>query len=207
MTDVAQQWNHNLHYHGIVLDELPTGNGLVLDVGCGEGILAEQIHARGHRVIGIDRDEASIALARRQFPEVEFTCADFLTQPFDVEFDAVVSVAALHHMDTVAALARMRGLLRPGGRLVVIGCARREFPRDLPREAFSFVANKWIGRNRTYWEHSAPIHWPPDHTYRGMRQIAAAQLPGARFRRHLLWRYSIVWTKPADRSVSASAFS
>lgn len=39
-------------------------------------------------------------------------------------FDFIASVASLHHMDVAAALVRMRSLLRPGGRLVVIGLAR-----------------------------------------------------------------------------------
>jgi hypothetical protein len=30
-----------------------------------------------------------------------------------------------------------------------------------------------------------------------VRKTAAWLLPGARYRRHLLWRYSLVWTKPA----------
>jgi hypothetical protein len=34
-------------------------------------------------------------------------------------------------------------------------------------------------------------------TYRDMRRIAAEELPGTRFRRRLLFRYSLVWTKPA----------
>ncbi|HEU5008875.1 MAG TPA: hypothetical protein VFT67_18035 [Jatrophihabitantaceae bacterium] len=34
------------------------------------------------------------------------------------------------------------------------------------------------------------------HTYRQMRQLAEQVLPAVRFRRHLLWRYSLVWTKP-----------
>ncbi len=197
MTELSQRWNHNLHYHEAVLEALPVAGSDVLDVGCGEGMLAAQIQARGHRVVGIDLDPASIALAEHQFPQIDFVCADFLTYPFGAQlFDAVVSIAALHHMDPVAALERMQALLRPGGRLVVVGLARAEYPRDLPREAFAFAANKWIGRKRAYWEHSAPTKWPPDETFRDMRRIAAERLPGSRFRRHLLWRYSIVWTKP-----------
>jgi hypothetical protein len=30
-----------------------------------------------------------------------------------------------------------------------------------------------------------------------MHRIAQRQLPGVRYRRHLLWRYSLVWTKEA----------
>jgi hypothetical protein len=69
-------------------------------------------------------------------------------------------------------------------------------PRDLPYELAAFTANKWISRSRTYWEHSAPTVWPPAQTYRDVRRMAASVLPGSEFRRHLLWRYSISWTKP-----------
>jgi hypothetical protein len=37
----------------------------------------------------------------------------------------------------------------------------------------------------------------PDMTWAQVRKTAARLLPGARYRRHLLWRYSLVWTKPA----------
>lgn len=45
------------------------------------------------------------------------------------------------------------------------------------------------------WEHPSPTHWPPPETYAAMRRTAARILPGARLRRRLLWRYSLVWTK------------
>ena len=44
-----------------------------------------------------------------------------------------------------------------------------------------------------------PIVWPPPLTYPAMRRLAARVLPGARFRRHLYWRYSLVWAKPGSR--------
>jgi hypothetical protein len=33
-------------------------------------------------------------------------------------------------------------------------------------------------------------------TYRDVRRLAGRMLPGARYRRHLYWRYSLIWTKP-----------
>ena len=33
-----------------------------------------------------------------------------------------------------------------------------------------------------------------------MQALARQALPGVRYRRHLLWRYSLVWTKPPGRS-------
>jgi hypothetical protein len=50
---------------------------------------------------------------------------------------------------------------------------------------------------RTHSESSAPTIWPPAETYDEVRAVAARTLPGARFRHRLLWRYSLVWTKPA----------
>ena len=48
---------------------------------------------------------------------------------------------------------------------------------------------------RSYWEDSAPRLWPPPDTYGETRRLALRVLPGARYRRRLLWRYSLVWQK------------
>ncbi|WP_205315539.1 hypothetical protein [Nonomuraea lactucae] len=40
--------------------------------------------------------------------------------------------------------------------------------------------------------------WPPPVTYPQMRALAAEILPGSRYRRHLMWRYSVTWRKPRD---------
>jgi 2-polyprenyl-3-methyl-5-hydroxy-6-metoxy-1,4-benzoquinol methylase len=37
---IQDRWNHNIHYHPVVLDALPPDCERVLDVGCGEGLLA-----------------------------------------------------------------------------------------------------------------------------------------------------------------------
>jgi hypothetical protein len=37
----------------------------------------------------------------------------------------------------------------------------------------------------------------PDMTWAQVRAIASRTLPGVRYRRHLLWRYSLTWDKPA----------
>ncbi|MGH9064388.1 MAG: class I SAM-dependent methyltransferase [Acidimicrobiales bacterium] len=58
------RWNHNLQYHQVVLDALPEGCRSALDVGCGEGTLARQLWQSVPVVVGIDRDQASVDLAR-----------------------------------------------------------------------------------------------------------------------------------------------
>jgi SAM-dependent methyltransferase len=46
--------------------------GLVIDLGCGSGILAAEIAAAGYDVLGFDLSGAMIALARRRVPQARF---------------------------------------------------------------------------------------------------------------------------------------
>jgi ubiquinone/menaquinone biosynthesis C-methylase UbiE len=151
-------------------------------------------------VSAIDRDLASIEGGRAQDSPagaMEYVVGDVLAYPFPAaSFDLVVSVAALHHMDATAGLDRIRLLLRPGGTPIVIGLARSRLPRDLPVEIAAVLGNAVHRMTKCYWEQTAPTVWPPPLTYAQMRSIADGVLPGVRFRRHLLWRYSLIWIKP-----------
>jgi SAM-dependent methyltransferase len=205
MSKQDRRWNHNTHYYPLVLAAVPDGCRRALDVGCGEGMLARELAVRVPQVVGIDKHEPSIALAREQglAGRVEYVLGDFLEYPFPAaSFGLVSCVAALHHLDPAAALTRMSGLLAPGGTLVVSGVARSRWS-DLPLDAVAVVANLGYRAVRGYWQHPSPIVWPPPHTYREIRALARDLLPGVRYRRHLLWRYSLTWTRPAASEPSA----
>jgi 2-polyprenyl-3-methyl-5-hydroxy-6-metoxy-1,4-benzoquinol methylase len=193
------RWNHNLHYHPVILGALPAPCDRVLDVGCGEGVLTAELAAVAGSVVGIDVDAPVLALARAgaAAPNVEYVLGDFLSHPFaPASFDAVVSVAVLHHMDAERALARMAELVLPGGVLALVGLARSRTPADFAVDLAAAVGTRLHKLTKTYWENSAPKVWPPPESYAGMRRIAERVLPGARYRRRLLWRYSLVWRKP-----------
>jgi SAM-dependent methyltransferase len=199
MPPPAGAWNHNIHYYPLLLGAAPRPCARALDVGCGEGLLTAALRRRADHVTGIDVDAASVERARHDHgaPGVEFVVGDVLTHPFaPASFDLVVSCAALHHMDEVAALSRMRDLLRPGGALAVVGLARSRYPADLPRELAGVAVDRVWRSRRTRWESSAPTVWPPERTYREVRDLARRLLPGALFRHRLMWRYSVTWTKP-----------
>lgn len=190
------RWNHSIHYHPRVLGAVPEGAKDALDVGCGEGMLARRLRRTVPHVVGIDQHGPSLDEARRYDHDVEYVHGDFLTHPFEPEsFDVITSVATLHHLDAVAALTRMRELLRPGGTLAVIGLARRT-ARDLPVDIAGTVVGLVHRGVRGYWNGPSPTATPPPLTYADMRTLAAETLPGAQFRRHLLRRYSLLWTKP-----------
>lgn len=199
MSGRGRRWNHNIHYYPLVLDAVPAGCRRALDVGCGEGSLARLLVGRVPEVVGIDEDAVSIELARQQGPAggVEYMLGDFLGYPFPASsFGLISCVAALHHMDPAVALGRMAELLAPGGSLVVVGLARPGW-RDLPLDVAAVFANLGYRAAKGYWQHPSPVVWPPPHTYRGIRALAGDLLPGGRYRRRLLWRYSLTWAKPA----------
>ena len=193
-----RRWNHNTQYHPVVLRAVPEGCQRSLDVGCGEGMLAHELRRVVPHVAGIDRDAASIELARRQDADVEYVLGDFMTHPFEpASFDHIASIAVLHHMDAAAALERMRRLLAPGGTLAIVGLARNRYPADLPFAIAGAVGHRIHRLGKPYWEDSAPRVWPPPDTFGHTRRLARRVLPGVRYRRLLLFRYSLVWTKPA----------
>jgi len=191
------RWNHNLHYHPLILGAVPQGCRRSLDVGCGEGMLARELRQVVPYVTGIDRDAASIELARRQDEDIEFILGDFLTHPFEAaSFDLIASIAVLHHMDATVALERMRHLLAPGGTLAIVGLARNRYPADLPFAVAGAVGHRIHRLSKPCWEDSAPRLWPPPDSFAQTRRLARRLLPGVRYRRLLLFRYSLVWTKP-----------
>jgi SAM-dependent methyltransferase len=196
----SRGWNHNLHYHRVILGAVPPGAARALDVGCGEGFLARDLARIVPDVVAIDRHGPSIDRARAHSPPggVEYVLGDFLSHELPIgSFDVVASVAVLHHMDMEEALVRMRDLLRPGGALVAVGMARSHRPADYMVDAAGAVVHMRYKLTTEHVEQTSPIVWPPPLGYRQVRQLAGRVLPGARYRRHLIWRYSLVWTKPA----------
>jgi SAM-dependent methyltransferase len=98
-----------------VLDPRPGHR--ILDLGCGDGRLTLELAARGAHVVGVDAAPAMVAAARAR--GVDARLADARRLPFDAEFDAVFSNAALHWMGSPEeVLVGVRRALRPGGRFV-----------------------------------------------------------------------------------------
>jgi SAM-dependent methyltransferase len=202
------RWTHNAHYHQVILDAIPAGCATALDVGCGTGALTRRLRAAGLRVTGLDRDEPCIRVARAHpgAAGIGYLVGDIGRAPFPPEsFDLVTSIAMLHHMDAELALKRMSGLLRPGGVLAIVGLARGSRPADFGRVVPAVAgtqlhrlsdARRRTGQHRPAL-HQPPLVWPPPLSYRQMQRLAERLLPGARYRRHLYWRYSLIWTKPA----------
>jgi len=195
-----KRWNHNTAYYRLVRRSVPPGSHDLLDVGCGRGRLARELSGPGRHVLGLDPSAEMVGAAKAinaGVPGLEFDEGDFLTVEIPPDsFDFVCFVASLHHMDQVRALAKAAEILRPGGRVVVIGLARAT---TLPEELVSAVSAlvSWFNDLRPDFDDTggAPVE-EPVLGWHETRRLLRDALPGARFRRRLYFRYSLVWTKP-----------
>ena len=102
-------------------------NRRVLEVGCGQGPLANYLPSLGATVVGMDMSDASLRRAaegKRELGNDALTLmhADAEKLPFaDASFDSVVSFGVLHHTpDTDGAVQEVRRVLKPGGTATVM---------------------------------------------------------------------------------------
>lgn len=100
-------------------------------------------------------------------------------------------------MDERDALERMADLLRPDGMLVVVGLARTRLPSDLPWEIAGAVMTRVLRHRRGGYRAVTNPTLPPVSTYGELQDLATTTLPGVRYQGHVMWRYSLVWRKPA----------
>lgn len=193
----AERWNHDSHHYPRIA-ALLEGHHLVLDVGCGDGTLARflatgQVDADElrHEVLGVDIDAPALPA---DSPGTHFVLADAQQLPYPAEsFDAVVCVDVLHHTNARLALAEMRRVLRPGGRIVVLGLARLSWrPADLAAELRDVLVNAWW-RMRTHRFDPDVLTAKPDLSWAATRTLVERALPGAAFHRVPMWRWLAVW--------------
>ncbi len=161
-----------------VLDLLdPRPGERVLDLGCGDGELTEQLAARGCRVLGVDRSAEFVAAARQRGLSAREADARHLAGPELAagSFDAVFSNAVLHWIPEAAAvIAGVRRLLRPGGRFVAefggagnIAAVRDAFHEALRRRGIDAVARD-------------PWYFPTDGEYRRLLEAHGFEVTGIR---------------------------
>jgi trans-aconitate methyltransferase len=91
----------------------------ILDAGCGDGALTQQLAQFGANVRGVDQSLAMVTAARARGLRIDESTITAL--PYQSQFDAVFSNAALHWIPLASqpsALAAIHRSLRPGGRFV-----------------------------------------------------------------------------------------
>jgi ubiquinone/menaquinone biosynthesis C-methylase UbiE len=195
-------------YHDYLLRCLPSECETALEVGCGSGAFTRLLAGRARRVTGVDLSPQMLRVARqRSAPDghVEYVLGDIMQLELPREgYDCVVSIATLHHLPLDQALRRMKSLLKPGGVLVIHDLVGEDglVDRCLSMLAMpvSVAARFWKTGQllppkevREVWaEHGKhDVYLKPSE----VKEMREQYLPGARVKRHLLWRYTVVWRK------------
>jgi len=213
-------WDHNSHYHSFLLKRLPPHCMEVLEIGCGTGAFSRLLAERSRQVLALDLSPQMVQIAKersRQYSNIDFQAADALAWEFPAgRFDCVASIATLHHLPFEEMLSKMKSALRINGTLLVLDLFQPQGPSDWVTRKLAKPADIVIrliklrqlsepGELQAAWEeHSRGDSYL---TLSQVRQACASLLPGAKVRRHLLWRYSIIWKKPVSCSEEAGTVS
>lgn len=201
-------WTANNHYHDFLLKHVPENCENALEIGCGTGAFARQLAERCKRVVALDLSPAMIRAARSrssEFEKLEFVLADAMTWNFPPShFDFICSIATLHHLDQRELLPKIKEALKPHGVLVILDLVQSSgfVERMMDVTGLGVSSGLRLIHNgrlqpppevRKAWEQ----HGKHDHysTIKQMRALANEILPGASVKRHLLWRYTLVYQK------------
>ncbi len=203
-------WSHNDYYHPFLLKHVPAQCDQALDIGCGTGGFSRLLAQRAQHVLALDLSPQMVRIAQersKSFNNIEYQVADVLKYELPADhFDCIVSIATLHHLPLAEMLSRMKEALKSSGTLLVLDLFKAQTLSDyllsIPALYWNFVLRLWKQR-RLQPPHEVRAAWA-EHgrtdvylTLSQVRQSCDKILPGAHLTRHLLWRYSIVWTRPA----------
>jgi 2-polyprenyl-3-methyl-5-hydroxy-6-metoxy-1,4-benzoquinol methylase len=158
----------------------------VLEIGCGTGTFARELaNKRGAKITAIDLAPRMIDVARVRTAAnlgIDFRVADFM-ELSPRGFDVVVAIDTLHHLPIAVAAERMAQAVVPGGLVIITDGFARGSALELPYSGLSWLVHKQPQRG--------------DRSLREVRAILRDALPGVAVHRHLGWRYTAIWRKPA----------
>jgi SAM-dependent methyltransferase len=178
-----------------ILEPVLERGGLVLEIGCGSGLLTRYLVDAGHRVFATDASPAMLDLAREYVPGVALEQLRLPTDPVPPA-DAIVSVghplSYLRDEEQVrASLTAMARALRPGGLLAFDicdqewGAARRDQgPRVWSGEGWLLVTRTSVPDDRTYrrdmttFVRTAGGLWQRDDELHDNVLLATGEIPG-----------------------------
>jgi acetyltransferase-like isoleucine patch superfamily enzyme len=114
-------WPYIQHRINFVLENI-IKDDIILDIGCGEGYITDQMSKISPNIIGIDYSPEAIDCAAKRYPHIQFhempvTLLDFP----DHSFDKIICLKVIEHLTILQAakmLSEIYRVLKPGGVLL-----------------------------------------------------------------------------------------
>jgi SAM-dependent methyltransferase len=95
----------------------------VLDIGCGIGLVEQELEHKVSDLWATDMSEKSVEIAKTRAPATRFIHSGGATLPFDSgSFDAAFTICVIHHVPPAARakfIGEMLRVLRPGGVAII----------------------------------------------------------------------------------------
>jgi ubiquinone/menaquinone biosynthesis C-methylase UbiE len=195
-------------YHNHLAHHIPPLCENALEVGCGAGEFTRLLASRARSVVALDLSSQMVRLAKSQsagYKNIEYLLGDFMRLSLpDKAYDCIVSIATLHHLPSGQALLKMKNALKPDGVLIIHDLVADDGIIDGSMSALAYP----VSVVRRFWK-TGQIRMPrevrqawaehgKDEVYLTMaevREMCRQHLPEALAKRHLLWRYTVVWRK------------
>ena len=125
----------------------------ILDIGFGTGLLMKKLYKDGYQLYGLDMSEQIVEAGREDMPDAKLYVADYsLGMPLRLlneEFDMIISVYGMHHLDNYEQTRLIKGMLRqlkPGGMIIIGGLAFETF--EEMKEFRRLSAENWLYKGR-----------------------------------------------------------
>jgi 2-polyprenyl-3-methyl-5-hydroxy-6-metoxy-1,4-benzoquinol methylase len=130
----------------------------VLDAGCGNGTLCSLISQVGMHVVGFDKSQGIIEVARKAYPSLSFSVVDVEQDdyPFTkASFDAVVSTEVIEHLGKPSKLVEMAQVVLKESGYLILTTPYHGYFKNLLITLF----NKWDSHHTTLWEGGHVKFW------------------------------------------------
>ena len=150
-----------------ILGQCGKANMNVLDLGCGPGLYAEVLAAKGHKVTGVDFSKRSIEYAKEQAAkeslDIKYLYQNYLELNMENEFDLAIMIycdfVVLSPQERATLLANVRRALKPSGAFIF------DVLNDKTLEGKTF-ARSWEAEKEGFWSDepylllSETFHYP-----------------------------------------------
>jgi 2-polyprenyl-3-methyl-5-hydroxy-6-metoxy-1,4-benzoquinol methylase len=203
---LPDKWDHNQQYQNYLLKNIPNNCSRILDVGCGTSELTKKLTYFSREIIGIDVSENMINEAKkRNYDEridyIKIPVEKYLEET-EKQFDIIISIAALHHMNEEEVLKTMKKKLTKDGKILILDLVKTKTILEWVLGITAALLNPMImlimrGRMRITEEEreawSGHFQYDKYLTTNEVKNIVKRSLGKGKVKRHFFWRYSIIY--------------